>query len=98
FGARTGVMVAFVASGLIHELVITVPAGGGYGGPSVYFILQGLGMLLERSRTGRALSMGCGRRGKIWTVLIAALPVPLLFPAVFVERIILPMLQALGAS
>src|SRR5262249_13118070 len=47
----------FVFSGLIHEVVITVPAGGGYGGPTVYFCLQGLGIALEHSRLGKSLGL-----------------------------------------
>jgi hypothetical protein len=50
FGVRGGMAAGFVFSGLVHELVISVPAGGGYGGPTLFFTAQGIGILIERSR------------------------------------------------
>ena len=39
FGARSGLFVGFAFSGIVHDMVISLPAGGGYGGPSIFFIL-----------------------------------------------------------
>ena len=50
YGTRAAALATFVLSGLIHELVITVPAGAGYGLPTLYFALQGLGLMLERKQ------------------------------------------------
>ncbi|HEY7188405.1 MAG TPA: DCC1-like thiol-disulfide oxidoreductase family protein [Vicinamibacterales bacterium] len=96
-GLGPATLATFLASGLIHELVISVPAGGGYGLPTGYFVLQGLGIAGERSSLGRRLGLGGGVRGWLYTVLVAAGPVAMLFPPVFVQRIILPMLAAIGA-
>jgi membrane bound O-acyltransferase family protein len=62
-GVPAATLLTFVASGLIHELVITVPAGAAYGGPTGYFVLQGLGVAGERTTLARRLGLGTGWRG-----------------------------------
>lgn len=47
-GLKAALWVSFGVSGLAHELVISVPAGAGFGLPTAYFILQAVGILLER--------------------------------------------------
>lgn len=86
-GVRGAVLATFIASGLIHDLVISVPARGGYGLPTVYFIVQGLGVLVERS----------AGRGRGLTILLALGPVFLLFHPPFVLRVIVPFLAAIHA-
>ena len=95
FGATAGISATFLASGLIHDLVISVPAAGGYGLPTAYFLLQGCGVLVERSDSGQRLGMGRGASGRVWTALIALGPLCLLFHPWFVRRVILPFLAAL---
>ncbi len=94
-GARTALMGGFVFSGLIHELAITVPAGAGYGGPMIFFLLQGLAALAERSKTGKRIGLGKGWRGWIFTQGSLLATVALLFPPPFVLRIILPFFDFL---
>ena len=91
-------MAVFLVSGLIHELVITLPARGGYGLPTAYFLLQGLGLVLERSPLGRKLALGAGIRGRAFALMVATAPAFWLFPPVFVRNVILPMLHAIGAT
>eukprot|EP00913_Durusdinium_trenchii_P008983 g8449.t1 len=96
-GARLALFVGFVFSGLVHELVITIPAGGGYGGPTLFFLIQGLGLLVERSAPGRRAGLGSGIRGWLFVACVTVGPVVLLFPPAFVERIIVPFLEILGS-
>lgn len=96
--ARAAMLMVFLISGLLHELVISLPARGGYGLPTLYFVTQGFGFLFERSKAGRAVGLGHGLRGWVFTVIVAAGPVFWLFHPIFVRNVILPMLQAIGAT
>src|SRR5690606_37647104 len=40
-GNTAALMTAFVFSGLLHELAISVPVNSGYGLPLLYFVIQG---------------------------------------------------------
>jgi D-alanyl-lipoteichoic acid acyltransferase DltB (MBOAT superfamily) len=97
-GVAGATLLAFLFSGLIHELVISIPAHGGYGLPTGYFMLQGLGVAGERTGVGRRLGLGRGWRGRLFTVVVAAAPAFWLFPPPFVQHVILPMLAAIGAA
>jgi hypothetical protein len=97
-GPRKALFLVFVVSGILHELVISVPARGGYGLPTAYFVLQALGLLLERSRLGRKLGLGSGFRGWCFVALVAGVPTFGLFHPVFIHKVILPMLHAIGAT
>lgn len=95
-GSVAAMLAVFFVSGIVHDAVITLPAGGGWGGPTLYFLLQGTGVLMERSRGGRRIGLGRGTAGRVFAAAVLVLPLPLLFPAVFVERIALPTLAFLG--
>jgi hypothetical protein len=92
------VAIGFLLSGLVHDLVISVPAGGGYGGPTVFFIVQGAAMLAERSAAGQSLGLGRGWIGGLFAKLALIVPAYGLFHPPFVRNIILPFMQALGAT
>jgi predicted DCC family thiol-disulfide oxidoreductase YuxK len=97
-GPGAATLLVFLISGLIHELVISVPARGGYGLPTGYFLLQGLGVIGEHSRMGRRLGLGRGWRGRLFTIVLAAAPAYALFSPLFIRNVILPMLAAIGAT
>ena len=97
FGPAIATLAAFLVSGFVHELVISVPARGGYGLPTIYFFLQGIGSLAERSATGKWLGMGRGVTGWLWTAAIALGPVYILFHPPFVLRVMVPFLRALSS-
>jgi predicted DCC family thiol-disulfide oxidoreductase YuxK len=96
-GRAGATLLVFLVSGLIHELVISIPAHGGYGLPTGYFVLQGLGVAGERTRLGWRAGLGRGWRGWLFTVVVAAAPAFWLFPPPFVRNVILPMLAFIGA-
>jgi predicted DCC family thiol-disulfide oxidoreductase YuxK len=96
-GIAGATVLAFLASGLVHELVISLPAGAGYGLPTSYFLLQGLGVLAERSSAGKWLGLRTGVRGWIFTMFVVAAPAFWLFHPPFVRQVILPFMEAIGA-
>ena len=98
FGVRTATMFVFLVSGLVHDLVISIPARGGYGLPTLYFMLQGAGVLFEHTRFGHRLGIDHGFRGWLFTVLVTAGPAFWLFHPPFIHNVILPFLKCLGAT
>jgi hypothetical protein len=96
-GAGAAGFLVFVVSGLIHDLVISVPARGGYGLPTTYFLLQGTGITIEHSRFGKRIGLGQGIRGWFFMMAFLVGPVLLLFHPPFVLRVILPFMQAIHA-
>ena len=89
-GAVGASIAVFLASGLVHDLVISVPAGGGYGLPTAYFALQGVGVVFERSTVGRRIP------GRLLAIVFAAGPVYWLFHPPFVRNVILPFLEVIS--
>lgn len=95
-GARWAVAVGFLFSGFVHEVVISFPAGSGYGGPTLFFAVQGVALLVERSAVGRRMGLGRGFRGRFFTAVVLLVPVYGLFHPPFVLEIVVPMLRVLG--
>ena len=87
FGLVMGVLTVFLVSGLVHELVISLPAKAGYGLPTLYFLIQAAGLIAERK-------LGPNR---FWMVVCVAAPAFILFHSSFVYRVIIPFLKAIGA-
>lgn len=96
-GANMAGFLVFAVSGLIHDLVISVPARGGYGLPTLYFLLQGVGVTVERSPLGRRFGLGWGVRGRCFMAVLLVVPVFWLFHPWFVMRVILPFMRAIYA-
>jgi len=84
-GPRPALCAVFLASGLVHELLLSVPAGGGYGLCTLYFAIQAAGVLVERRRRSRAL-----------TALFVVVPLPLLFHATFMQNVLIPFLEVIS--
>lgn len=98
FGARLALVLVFVFSALLHELVISLPAHGGYGMPSIYFLLQGASVMTARSDWGRRIGIDRGLRARAFAWLLVVGPAPLLFHEPFVTRVIGSLLTAVGAA
>lgn len=98
FGARWGLAAGFLFSGFVHDAVISLPAGGGYGLPTLFFAVQGWAMLFERSPRGKRLGLGAGWRGRAFTALTILGPAPLLFHPWFLGRIVVPFVEAIGTA
>ena len=97
-GVRGATLGIFVISGLLHELVISVPARGGYGLPTAYFLLQGLAVLAEHSHAGKTFGLATGSlRARAFAILVAAGPAFFLFHPPFIQHVILPMLNFIGS-
>ncbi len=94
FGKSTATLIAFVFSGLLHELAISVPAKAGYGLPLLYFALHGVAMLVENrflQRQSWFISNKVLQRA--WTIGWIALPLPILFHRPFLTGCVWPLLQ-----
>ncbi len=96
-GPPWGIAAGFLFSGAIHDLVISVPARGGYGGPTLYFAVQGAAMVIERSPFGHQIGLGSGWPGRLFTAAVLISPLGLLFHRPFVTGIVVPFMRALGA-
>jgi hypothetical protein len=96
-GPEAAGFLVFAASGLVHDLVISVPARGGYGLPTLYFLLQGFGVTVERSQFGKRLGLARGGRGWFFMMVFLLAPVFWLFHPWFVLRVILPFMRVIHA-
>ncbi len=94
WGLAAALWISFAVSGLAHELVISMPAGSGFGLPTLYFLLQALGITLEKrvftSSSSRALRW-------LFTHAFTVLPAFFLFHPPFVERVMIPFFHVIGA-
>ena len=86
FGLAPGTLAGFALSGVAHELVISVPAHAGYGLPTMYFLLQGTGVLLERWLGWRG-----DWRGRLLMVVTLTGPAFWLFHPAFMSGVVEPM-------
>ena len=96
WGAPTATMATFGFSGLIHDLAISWPAGGGWGLPTIYFLIQGTAVLAERRAGGLWAHGPPTWLAKTFTLLVLTAPLGLLVHQPFVQEVILPMLRYLA--
>jgi len=96
-GARGATLMVFALSGFLHDLVLSIPARGGYGFPTAYFLIQGAGVLFERTAFARRWIGGRGGRSWLFTMIVTAAPAFWLFHPPFVRYVMIPFLKTLNA-
>jgi alginate O-acetyltransferase complex protein AlgI len=84
----TAIFLAFLFSGILHELAIRLPVRAAFGLPTLNLLLPGA--LVAADRRGLRL----GRAG---TLLALALPLPLCFHPPFVTGVLWPIIGILPA-
>jgi Membrane bound O-acyl transferase family len=91
-GSVMALMTAFAFSGLLHELALSVPVNSGYGLPLLYFIIQGVMVLLEKVLTdNKAAFLKNSILARVWTLFWVIGPAPLLFHTEFIKQIVWPL-------
>jgi D-alanyl-lipoteichoic acid acyltransferase DltB (MBOAT superfamily) len=90
-GRGPALLAGFLASGLLHEMAISLPVRAGFGLPLLYFAIHGGLVLVERAlgRSGRSLS---GWVGRGWAVLWLVGPLPILFHRPFLAGVVWPLI------
>jgi alginate O-acetyltransferase complex protein AlgI len=97
-GRGGALITGFLVSGLVHELVISFPSRGGFGGPTAYFLVQAFGVLIQRRLNTLHLVRHRVILSWISTFAFLTAPLPLLYPPLFVDRVVLPFLRVIGAT
>ena len=95
-GGSAAIAAGFLFSGVVHDLAISLPAGGGYGWPTLYFIIQGVSLLMERKLKKSGVTFDGRIFGHVWTLFWVAGPAFILFHQPFVLRVIVPIVKFMG--
>lgn len=91
-GKAGALAVAFLFSGLLHELALSVPVNSGYGLPMLYFIIQGVVLLVEKELMSH--NAGFLRHpvmARLWVFFWLVVPMPLLFHTQFIKLVVWPL-------
>lgn len=97
WGARHAMAAVFLFSGVLHDVAISIPSRAGYGLPTLYFLLQAVGVEIERSSFGRRWRLRSGLRGWLFAAVTVLGPACLLFHPLFLRHVVLPFINVLGA-
>jgi alginate O-acetyltransferase complex protein AlgI len=90
---KTGALaVAFLFSGLLHELALSVPVNNGYGLPMLYFVIQGVVLLVEKKLIScNTAFLKHPVLARLWLFFWLVVPMPLLFHAQFIKLVVWPL-------
>lgn len=84
---RLAFFIAFMFSGLLHELAISVPVNKGYGLPTLYFLLHACAQTVEEK-----INFKYAFLRRVWVISLLLLPLPILFHYYFLTDIIWPII------
>ena len=91
-GPAPALMLAFMFSGLLHELALSVPVNAGYGLPMIYFVIQGSVVLFEKFLISRKVKfLQNGIVASVWVFFWLVIPMPLLFHPEFIKQVVWPL-------
>ncbi|NUT33199.1 MAG: hypothetical protein HOV79_09005 [Hamadaea sp.] len=90
---RHAIAAAFVLSGLLHELAISLPVGAGFGLPTLYFCLHAAAVSVETRLRVHRWPVTWAR---LWTWAWLIVPLPLLFHRAFRDALVLPLFGGLS--
>lgn len=92
FGATPALIAAFVFSGLLHELALSVPVKNGYGLPLLYFLVQAVLVIIEKILISNNINIFRNVIvGKLWLFIGLVAPMPLLFHEAFIKQVVWPL-------
>jgi hypothetical protein len=91
-GGAIALMLAFMFSGLLHELALSVPVNSGYCLPLLYFIIQGALVLIEKALSSHNILFLKNKIiARLWVFFWLVAPMPLLFHTEFIKQIVWPL-------
>lgn len=92
YNNTAAIIAAFLFSGLLHEMALSIPVNSGYGMPLLYFAIQGVLVVLEQKLglTGK-LFIKHRFAAKAWTLFWLIVPAPLLFHSGFIHKVLWPL-------
>jgi hypothetical protein len=97
WGVLAGTLGVFLFSGIVHEIPMSVATRQGLGLPTLYFLIQAGGVMLERSPVGKRFGLGRGLLGRAFAALAILAPLGLLFHQAFLAQVIIPTLKFMQA-
>lgn len=83
-GKPRALLLAFLFSGVLHEIAISLPVQTCFGLPMIYFILQLTGIYLEEKLFNRP-------PGILWVCIFLVAPLPVLFHPPFMQEVLWPI-------
>jgi len=96
-GVPKALMISFIFSGFLHELALSLPVNSGYGSPTLYFLIQGILVLVEKLLANRGIFILRNKLvARLWVFFWLIVPMPLLFHEQFIKQVVWPLVGLSG--